>query len=187
MSDEHEPAALCTERRPFSEEEIALLRQAIEISEEVISNHFKISTSEWKRYRYDIQSLKDLSEHEISDHAFAQIHRYACSPNLRLRGSEHLDFLKICLQDHTIRYALQRDPHIQLLPLTTYIVTHELIHVVRFAKFLQLFHATEGEREAEERTVHALTYQLLSALKLEGLPEVLSAFKDWRRMETFMF
>jgi hypothetical protein len=48
-------------------------------------------------------------------------------------------------------------------------------------------HLTEGEREAEERTVHALTYQLLSTLRLDGLPEVLSAFKDWRRMETFIF
>ena len=53
-----------------------MLRQAIEIGEELISDRYRISTSEWKRYRYDIQSLKDLREEEITDLAFAQIHRY---------------------------------------------------------------------------------------------------------------
>ncbi|NLJ29602.1 MAG: hypothetical protein GX433_16550, partial [Deltaproteobacteria bacterium] len=43
------------ERIPFNKEEIAVLRQSISISEELISDFYKISTSEWKRYRYDIQ------------------------------------------------------------------------------------------------------------------------------------
>ena len=68
------------ERAPFREEEVAVLRHAIEIAEELICDHYKISTSQWKRYRYDIQSLKDLGEDEITDVAFAQIRRYARCP-----------------------------------------------------------------------------------------------------------
>jgi hypothetical protein len=172
-------------RLPFQEDEITVLRQSIDISEELISEHFKISTSQWKQYRYDIQSLRDLQEKEITDTAFAQVHRYSRCPNERLRGSEPGDYFKICLQDHVIRRAVQRDPTIQLFSLSLYIVTHELIHVIRFAKFLQRFDSTEMEKEVEEGRVHALTYQLLENRRIPGLPEVLSAFRECRTMETF--
>ena len=174
-----------TERVPFEPDEIAVLRQSIDLSEELLSEHYKISTSQWKRYRYDIQSLRDLQEMEVTDAAFAQIHRYLRHPHERLRGSEPGDYFKICLQDHVIRRALQRDSIIQLFPLSLYIATHELIHVIRFAKFLQRFDSTEVEQETEEGRVHALTYQLLQNCRVPGLPEVLSAFRDCRTMETF--
>jgi len=162
------------------------LRHSIEIAEEHISDFYKISTSEWKRYRYDIQSLKSLREEEVTDIAFAQIHRYLRCPGERLRGSEPGDFFKICIQDHVIRKAVERDSDIHLLPLTLYIVAHELIHVVRFARFLQRFDSTPAEQEAEEGRVHALTYRLLENCKVKDLPEVLRAFKDCRSMETFL-
>lgn len=174
------------ERLPFAPEEIEILRQSIDIAEEHISNAYKITTSEWKRYRYDIQCLKDLKEEEVTDFAFAQIHRYLRCPHERLRGSEPGDYFKICLQDHVIRRAIQRDPHIHLLPLTLYIVAHELIHVIRFARFIQRFDGTSTDQEAEEGRVHALTFQLLGNCKIKGLSEVLTAFKDCRTMETFL-
>lgn len=174
-----------TERLPFQQGEIAVLGQSILISEELLSEHYKISTSQWKRYRYDIQSLKDLQAKEITNLAFAQIYRYAQNPHERLRGSETGDYFKICLQDHVIRRAVERDASIQLFPLSLYIVTHELIHVIRFAKFLQRFDSTATEQEVEEGRVHALTFKLLENCKIPGLPEVLSAFKDCRTMETF--
>lgn len=173
-------------RISFVEEEIAALRHSIDIAEDVISDFYRISTSEWKRYRYDIQSLRDLAEEEITDEAFAQIHRYSRSPHLKMRGSEPGDYFKICLQDHVIRKATERDSKILFLPLTTYIVTHELIHVVRFARFLRRFESTPAEREIEECIVHDITFQLLENYQIRGMPEVLRAFKDCRTMETFL-
>ena len=82
--------------------------------------------------------------------------------------------------------ALQRDPQILFLPLTTYIVTHELIHVVRFARFLQRFEVSDREREAEELVVHSLTRQLLSSVKMHGLVDVLEAFGEVGMMETMV-
>lgn len=180
-----DPTTTQTERIPFGPDEIAVLRLSIDLSEELLSEYYKISTSQWKRYRYDIQSLRDLQVDEVTDAAFAQIHRYLRHPHERLRGSEPGDYFKICLQDHVIRRAVQRDSAIELIPLSLYIVTHELIHVIRFAKFLQRFDSTAVEQEAEEGRVHALTYQLLQNCKVPGLPEVLSVFRDCRTMETF--
>ena len=174
------------QRLPFYAEEIGILAQAIEISEDLISDFYKISTSEWKRYRYDIQSLRDLHEEEVTDIAFAQIRRYQQRPGERTRGSEPGDFFKICIQDHVVRKAVERDPHIELFPLTAYIVIHELIHVVRFAKFLQRFDSTPAEQEAEEKRVHALTFDLLQKPRIKGLTEVLAAFQDCRTMENFL-
>jgi hypothetical protein len=174
------------ERAPFGQDEIAMLRQSIDITEELISDFYKISTSDWKRYRYDIQTLIALIEEEITDTAFAQIRRYSRCPNNRLRGSDPGDFFKICLQDHVIRKAVQRDPDIGLMPLMVYIVTHELIHVVRFAKFLQSFDSKPAEMESEEGRVHALTYQLLQNSSIKGISGVLAAFRDCRTMETFL-
>jgi hypothetical protein len=173
-------------RVPFKEKEIGILAQAIEISEELISDSYKISTSEWKRYRYDIQSLSGLSEEEVTDIAFAQIRRYLRRPGDKTRGSEPGDFFKICIQDHMIRKAVERDSHIGLFPLTAYVMIHELIHVVRFAKFLQRFDSTAVEQDAEEKRVHAITYDLLQKTRIDGLPEVLAAFRDCRTMEKFI-
>ena len=172
-------------RLPFNRDETDTLRRAIDIAEELISDHYKISTSDWKRYRYDIQSLKDLQEEEIINDAFAQIRRYRHSPHLKLRGSETGDYFKICLQDHVIRGAVERDSRIRLFPLTTYISVHELIHVIRFAKFLQRFDSTPPDQEAEEKRVHLITYELLGPRKLKEMEEVLAAFRDCRTMETF--
>lgn len=173
-------------RVPFDPDEIAALNRAIEIAEELVSDHFKISTSEWKRYRYDIQTLAHLNEAEVTDLAFAQIRRYLRCPDQRLRGSNPGDFFKICLQDHVIRRAMTRDAAIALLPLGLYIMTHELIHVIRFTRFLQSFDTSEIEREAEEQRVHAQTYHLLHHCKVAGITDVLEAFRDCRTMETFL-
>lgn len=174
------------ERVPFDGQEVLVLAEAIRIAEELISDHYKISTSQWKRYRYDIQSLKDLHGEEITDEAFAQIRRYAFPPRDKILASRHGDYFKICLQDHVIRRALTRDAHLSLLPLATYIVTHELIHVVRFARFLQRFEAPQRERDAEEARVHRETIDLLQDLKIPGMEAVLSAFGACRFMETFV-
>ena len=173
-------------RVPFEAEEIGILALAVEISEELISEFYKISTSEWKRYRYDIQSLKDLAEEEVTDIAFAQIRRYLRRMGEKTRGSEPGDFFKICIQDHVIRKAVERDPDIGFFALTTYIVIHELIHVVRFAKFLQRFDSTPAEQDAEEKRVHAITFDLLQKRRIQGLTEVLAAFQDCRTMENFL-
>ncbi|MCU0587874.1 MAG: hypothetical protein MUF52_06930 [Syntrophobacteraceae bacterium] len=181
----HGDAGSNVTRVPFDLHEIQALEHAIEIAEDLVSNHYKISTSDWKRYRYDIRSLSDLTPEEITDSAFAQIRRYLRCPDQKLRGGNPGDYFKICLQDHVIRKAARRDPQIGLQALAVYIISHELIHVIRFARFIQRFDATPGEQELEEARVHDLTFQVLANCRGTGIQEVLGAFRDCRTMETF--
>ena len=96
-------------------------------------------------------------------------------------GSSRFDFYKVCLQDHVILKALQREEKETLfLPLVIYILTHELIHIVRFNRFEQRFFAIPQEKEKEEIRVHAITYEILKGLRYRGMSAVLDSFSKSR-------
>jgi hypothetical protein len=67
----------------------------------------------------------------------------------------------------------------QLFPLVLYIATHELIHIVRFSKFLQSFDASPEETLAEEKRVHAETRDILMSVSIEGMGNVLDFYSKW--------
>jgi hypothetical protein len=165
----------------FSPEEIQVVSQAVEIAEDVTANHFKISTAQWKHVRYDISTLAELSPDEIADCAFAQITRYSGKPDLSRQ--RHYDYFKICLQDQNIIAAVERDEGVRLLPLGVYVVTHELVHIVRFCKFLQHFDAEPPERQQEEMRVHEITQRALGSLRIPHLDYVLEVYRDYQFME----
>lgn len=171
-----------TDRASFAPEQLSVVTHAVGIAEELVSNHYKMSASQWLRPKYDVRTLAELEPPEIVDGPFAQIIRYQGQPKAASLSSSTYDFYKICLQDHAILTALRHNPELQLLPFTLYIITHELIHIVRFSKFLQGFEASADERLAEEQRVHARTHDVLIGLKLPGLSDVLRFYSDWRRV-----
>ena len=164
----------------FDPDDIATVNNAAAMAEEVVSNHYKMSANQWLKRRYDIRTLADLDPGEIIHGPFAQIIRYEGHHRNRSLGSAAYDFYKICLQDHTILAALAQYRQLQLFPFILYIVTHELIHIVRFTRFLQQFDAAPENRLAEEKRVHAATHQVLARIKVSGLAEVLEFYGEWR-------
>jgi hypothetical protein len=166
--------------RTFSPNQIKIVNNAVAMAEELVSNHYKMSASQWLGPRYDVKTLAELINAEIIDGPFAQIIRYRGQRRNTSLGSATYDFYKICLQDHTIRSALQGTPGIELFPFSLYIITHELIHIVRFSKFLQNFDASSEERMAEEKRVHRRTHDILHPVQIEGLSNVLEYYNDWR-------
>ena len=168
----------------YSPAQIAIVNNSVAMAEELVSNHYKMSASEWLRPRYDVKTLADLRPEEIVDGPFAQIIRYEGRRKNKLLGSSTYDFYKICLQDHNILSVTQKSRQIELFPFTLYIITHELIHIVRFSKFLQRFDASPEEKMAEETRVHEKTHEILSAVRrLSGLEKVLEFYNNW--CETF--
>jgi hypothetical protein len=119
------------------------------MAEDLVSNHYKMTTREWLRPTYDVKTLAELEPGEIIDGPFAQIIRYRGQPKEASLSSTTYDFYKICLQDHTILTALQKNLELRLLPFSLH-HHHELIHIVRFSRFLQGFEASPDERLAEE-------------------------------------
>jgi hypothetical protein len=163
----------------FQEGELRVVNEAVSIAEEMTSNAYKMSSAEWGRHRYDIKTLVDLTPEEIVDGPFAQIIRYVGrKPKTSLSSSEY-DFYKICLQDHAILSALKKAPELDLFAFGLYIVTHELIHVVRFTKFLQAFDASVTEKIMEEARVHEKTQAILRPAGISGMHAVFDFYRAW--------
>jgi len=164
----------------FGPDQLEIVNNAVAMAEELVSNNYKMSASQWLGRRYDVKTLEELKPEEIIDGPFAQIIRYKGQRKNTSLGSATYDFYKICLQDHTIRSTLETTRKIKLFPFSLYIIAHELIHIVRFSKFLQSFEASAEERMAEEKRVHRRTHEILQPIQLHGLKNVLDFYNDWR-------
>ncbi len=157
-----------------------MVNESVAMAEELVSGYYKMSASEWLRPKFDVKTHIDLSSDEIVQGPFAQIVRYEGRLNEASLGSSSYDYYKICLQDHEILGAIAKYRQLELFPFTLYILTHELIHIVRFSKFLQNFNAKPEERLIEESRVHELTHEILHPLRIDGLSAVLSFYIRWR-------
>jgi hypothetical protein len=162
----------------FRQQHKEILKEAAVIAEEVISDFFKLSGSYWRRARYDILTLEALRAEEISPHALALVAKYNGCHQDRVLQSAVFDFYRVCLQDHNILKMLEKYDDLSLFPLLVYVVTHELIHIVRFSQFLALFDAPEEGKHEEERRVHRLTQEILAPLKVRDLPPVIKYYDD---------
>jgi len=149
----------------FAPGEIYWVDKALEIAEDVTCNHYHISTSNWKKYCFEISNLTQLRREEITPHGLAQIARYVYPFPYRIPTNYPKDYYRICLQDHNILKVIERKDGIELFPLLVYILTHELVHVIRFRKFMQRFDVGKEEKNIEEAKVHQTTYQILKSLK----------------------
>jgi len=166
----------------FSRPEISVVNNSVALAEELVSNHFKLSATQLVNLNYDIKTLADLTEEEVVNDHFAQVIRYAVKKKNDLLGTSVKDFYKICLQDHSILRAMRRNQDLDLFAFVLYVVTHELIHVIRFQKFLQHFDAPCHEKDHEEVRVHRKTHEILSSHRLPALRPVFDFYEKWRTL-----
>jgi hypothetical protein len=164
----------------FDAAQILVVNQAVAMAEELVSNHYKMSLNQWLRPKYDVKTLAELSPDEIVNGPYAQLIRYQGQRMGSSLGSGSYDFYKICIQDHTILETLDKRPELSLAAFCLYIVTHELIHIVRFSKFLQNFDASAEEKLVEEKRVHTLTHKILFEVPMPEMNHVLAYYKQWR-------
>jgi len=167
----------------FNNEQLATLSEALDIAEDMTSNYYRLSVSQWRRHPFDLKTLAQLFGEDIRDNVFALLKK--CSKNEH-RHAEPIfkgqEFYLICLQDHQIINALKRDKGLTLLALLAYVLTHELVHIVRFCKFEERFDVKgETRRLEEEQIVHRTTYEILKELCLPNLSHVFRHYTP-RRM-----
>ena len=103
----------------FGSEDIKIINNAVAMAEELVSNYYKMSASQWLGPRYDVKTLAELKPEEMIDGPFAQIIRYKGRRKNTSLGSASYDFYKICLQDHTIQVTLSESDGIELFPFAT--------------------------------------------------------------------
>jgi len=160
----------------FKKRDFDIISEALYIAEDLTANFYKFSTSEWKkRHIYDLRTLIGLKKYQISNNAFALIFKDTIKDVNFIPQRLRYAYL-ICLQDHVILKTLLKDKNIYLLPFLVYVLTHELVHIVRFSNYLARFNASQEEREKEEEIVNAITFDILNSVMIPKLDYVLDLF-----------
>jgi len=160
----------------FNAGQTKIINKSVAMSEELVCNFYKMSVHQWLRHQYDVKTLVDLNQDEIVHGPFAQIVRYQGQRKNTSLGSSTYDFYKICLQDHAIIESLNRSSDLNMLSFVLYIITHELVHIVRFSKFLVNFNASHAEKKAEEVRVHKEAQRILEGQQVPGLKATLDFY-----------
>ena len=128
---------------------------------DLVSNHYRVAPREWLRMPYEVKTLRSLESSEVTDEALAQT---VCYSFKRQAGSvivKEGELFRICLQDHRILGAA-RDLQLGLASLLMYVLTHELVHVVRFGQRLQSIDLPQELRFLEEQKVDSTTRTILA-------------------------
>lgn len=161
----------------FGREELRLLAEGLNVAEDSVSDYFRLSEGFWCRHPFEVRTLAELAPAEVAPEALAQVLRLRNQDGRRLRGR---DFWRICFQDHNFLEAMQGEKAGELfLPMLTYVMVHELVHVVRFATFVQLFELDQERRQAEEARVHRLSAEVLKKVRLPRLEQVLDCYEKF--------
>ena len=149
-------AAFC-----FNSFQLKIVRQAREQAANLVSSYYRVAPREWKQMPYEVKTLKALDSSEVTDTALAQT---VCYGFKREAGSiilEEGDLYRICLQDHRI-LDTAHGTRVRLRSLLTYVLTHELVHVVRFGQQLQRVDLPYELRSDEEKRVEKTTHAILT-------------------------
>lgn len=167
----------------FKKNDLKVVSDALEIAEDATGNFYKFSLGQWKRHRYDVKTRSSFRPEEMNFSALAVLFK-----GMRMVEGFHprtkdKDFYFICLQDHSILEVLERDRYLTLLPLLIYVFTHELVHIVRFCNFFQMFDVSQKKRFEEEGIVHTTTFEILKDFSLPNLDYVLDSYRDHRMCE----
>lgn len=151
-----------------------MVAQAVSVSEELVSDHYKLSESQWLRNRFDVKTGIQLTPDERTEKdVFAQVIRYRGVPSPESGAPRKFDLYMICLQDHAILREVSTNADVLLYPFLLYLFVHELVHIVRFGRFMQSFTMPMGERALEENIVHERTRQILASTHLTGVEKII--------------
>ena len=118
---------------PFSPPQRSLLLQALQEAEERTMAYYFIPPFRWEQLRYDLITQKDQEWEPFPDPMLARVR---CLQHIKPR--RYFDFYRIELNDPGILAAAKRE-HLakNLYPFFVYILTHEMIHIVRLSSILE--------------------------------------------------
>lgn len=156
----------------FDEGQISTVAEAGAVAEELVAEAYKMSAAQWRQHRYDVKTLSELSPEEVAPGRLAHLVRYAGKRRDSALASAAFDFYRICLMDHSMLSALASKKNFTLFPLAVYVLCHELVHVVRFSRFLHPFETPWEKRDEEEKRVHEKTLEILGKVRLDGLSPI---------------
>jgi len=149
----------------FTGSDLTIISRAAVLAERLTEAYFNLAPHEWKENPYTILTRKQVGEALHEQDVFAHVIRYrnrvGQSKASRPLASETYG---VVLQDPAILSALLRSAMHDLWTLGLFILTHELIHIIRFRKYQVDFFAPVEDRDKEEKLVHGITQELLAGV-----------------------
>ena len=143
--------------RIFTESEIARVERVSVVAEELTSDALPVADFGSPPFKYDIETVATQdsgSAAGLPRRALAEVRRVVRFPFGYAR--RHDPRFRVLLNDPRILAVADRHPG-ALDALLLFVLTHELIHVIRFATFRREFEASRRARRQEEDVVRSLT------------------------------
>jgi hypothetical protein len=162
----------------FGKADLRAVEQAREFAAELVGGFYALAPREWERMDYEVCTLRQLTPEEICDQAFAQVLCYDCVKRVGADVIERRELYRICLQDHRILRVAERGAKpdkLDLEAMLLYVLTHELVHVVRFSQRMQQLDLAPELRPIEELSVEQTTKQILAPVTDPALERVFAA------------
>jgi hypothetical protein len=116
------------------------------------------------------------------DDVFAHLILFKTATSRSIDEKGEKESLGILLQDPNILRALLRSRSHDLWTLALFVLTHELVHIVRFRSFQVDLFTPETERQGEEDLVHEITGEILSGVA--SIDSLLEMYESGRPRKT---
>jgi hypothetical protein len=145
--------------RLFTKEELQLVKAATQKAEHFVRRYYVLAPREWNHIHYEVKTQTELEPTEMLDSVLAQVVCYQYVRKINEKP-QHKDLYCICLQDRKIIHTFNKTS-VDLFHLLLYVLTHELVHVVRFGQQLQRIDLPLTERAREEEFVETITQRIL--------------------------
>ncbi len=146
----------------FSTPQRSLVFQAMDEAEARTSEYYCIPPFRWEQLRFDVLTRADHGWEPLPDPMFARVR---CLQ--RINKDQPFDFYRIELNDHSILTAAEREKLTEnLYPFFVYILTHEMVHMVRLSTILD-----DGPtsivpcNDTEEQRVQRISRSILTGLR----------------------
>ncbi|MBN2360685.1 MAG: hypothetical protein JXR83_14610 [Deltaproteobacteria bacterium] len=163
------------EPRFFGPQQLREIQRALALAEELCGDHYHLSAFDLRSAPYDVVTGRELIaagvEPPPQPSQLAEVRRCDLTREERTARDRRRTHYRICLWDPHILAVFDRGerPGAVLL----FVLVHELVHVVRFAKRLALFESGHLARVHEEAAVHETTGRILARAREPGLAELL--------------
>lgn len=167
----------------FTQSDLRTITKAAALAETLTQRFFNLPEDGWKREPYTIFTRKEIGHRLCEQDAFAQVIRYEAGPHQSHRKTRRQRF-GVVLQDPNILMSMLRSTRHDLWTLMLFVLTHELIHIVRFSRYDVDFFAPIDERDKEESLVHDITSEILAGVSnTDDLIALYQTPIEWARQE----
>ena len=93
--------------KKFNPNQLKILNNSVSMAEELTSNFYKMSASQWLRPKYDIKTLAQLAPSEIVFGPFAQIIRYKGQRKNTRKTDQVVDIHAVPILPLSMRFNIQ--------------------------------------------------------------------------------